>query len=129
MFCQMKWSVLQSVLDYHGDDLIQIVLQLGLHGSPTPSNGHMSHMKTLTLTNHLKGLQTRSDSRGKKEAFQMEAMQWPWACQKAMLETSEHRMFWQYLVTETEHEKTATSDNFSSGFSSQEFKWVERGVQ
>lgn len=36
----------------------------------------------------------------------MEAIQWPRACQKAILETSEYSIFWQYLVTVTEHEKT-----------------------
>lgn len=54
LFCQTKLAVLQSAFDHHGNDLIKTVLQLGLHGSPTPSNRHTNYMKTLALTNQLK---------------------------------------------------------------------------
>lgn len=55
----MTSTVLQSIFDSHGNDLIQTILHLGLHGSPTGQQQAYELYENTPLTNQPKGLQNQ----------------------------------------------------------------------
>lgn len=62
----MTSTVLQSIFDSHGNDLIQTILHLGLHGSPTGQQQAYELYENTPLTNQPKGLQNQKWQKSKR---------------------------------------------------------------